>query len=149
MLMKSPIDGIQAEIIQGIVHPSHIPFKRKSQPSDIRRSGDPWPCGGFFRNHHNAGMFLMSHGVQLFQKFHRFQIFSAPEFIGNPFTGFSRIIEIQHRRDSIHSKTIDVVPVEPTECAIDQKVFDFSPAVIKDPAIPFWMKSKPRVGMVI
>ena len=37
VLVKAPVDGIFAEVVQGIVHPAHIPFKGEPKPSGVDR----------------------------------------------------------------------------------------------------------------
>ena len=37
ILMIHAMDGIVAEVVEHVVHPSHVPFKGESQPSRVGR----------------------------------------------------------------------------------------------------------------
>ena len=102
-----------------------------------------------FGNHDNTRVLLVDHDVQLFYKFHRFEILIASVSIRHPLPCFSRVVQIQHRGHSIHSQTIDVVPIKPHQRTIDEEVFDFGTAIIKNPALPLRMISETRVFVVV
>src|SRR5437899_2722918 len=42
-VMKSTIDRRVAEIVEGIVHPSHVPLEAKTKTADIERTADSRP----------------------------------------------------------------------------------------------------------
>ena len=94
-------------------------------------------------------MLLVRDGIQFFDELHGFQIFMSTKLIGHPLTFFSGVIQIQHRRHGIHAKPVNVVPIEPTQGAIDEEVFDLSTSVVEYSAFPFRMPAFAGVGMVI
>src|SRR5262249_43690005 len=76
-------------------------------------------------------------------------VFMPSKLIGNPFSFFSSIIEIEHRGDGIHSQAVDMVAIQPIECAVEKEVSDLNAIVIEDAAVPVRMVAEPRVGMIV
>ena len=37
VVMEPPVDGILAEIAQGVVHPAHVPFEAEAEAAEIGR----------------------------------------------------------------------------------------------------------------
>jgi hypothetical protein len=73
----------------------------------------------------------------------------SSELIGNPFSFFPPIIEIEHRGDGIHSQAINMVAIQPIESAVEKEVSDLDTIVIEDAAVPVRMMAEPWVGMVV
>ena len=83
------------------------------------------------------------------QKGHGIAIVIAAIAVGQPFAGFARIIEVEHRGDGIDAKPIDVVAIEPEQRIGREKRRDFAAAKIIDRRIPIRMEPKARVGMFV
>src|ERR1700740_3550678 len=93
------VDGVGRKIFQGVVHPSHVPFKVEAQAAEIGGAGNAGPGGGFFGDGEDSGEAFVRDGVERFEKLDGIEIFAAAEAIGNPFAGFAGVIEIQHGGD--------------------------------------------------
>ncbi len=85
VVMVLPEDRILGHILQGIVHPAHVPLHTKTQPSHIGRSGDHRPCGRLLSNRLHIRIVLIDLLVEASQKRDGFQVFPAAESIGDPF----------------------------------------------------------------
>src|SRR5678810_13874 len=91
----------------------------------------------------------MDRDIQVFQEEHGVEILVPSELIGNPFSRFACVIEVEHGRHGIHPQAVDVVAVQPEECTVHEKVAHFDPSVIENAAMPFRMVAETWVGMVI
>jgi len=67
--------------------------------------------------------------------------------VGNPLAFFSGIIQIQHRRDGIHSQPVGMVLLQPEEGAADQKAADFVTTVVEHRRPPIGMEALAGVRM--
>lgn len=91
----------------------------------------------------------MDKHIQFFEKGDSRQVFVSAELVGDPLASFSPIVQIQHRRHRVHTKTVDMIFVQPEERTVLEKIFDFHAAVVKDATLPFRMIAKPRILVVI
>src|SRR4030081_1701400 len=94
-------------------------------------------------------MFLVHFLVEAAQEVDGIQILPATEFVGYPFALFAGIIQIQHRCDSIHAQTVDVILVEPEHGARHQKASYFAAAIVENVSLPVRMETLPRIGMFV
>jgi hypothetical protein len=53
--------------------------------------------------------------VEALQEIDRVEILPAAVDVRHPLTGFARVVEVEHRRDGIHTEPIDVIFGEPEE----------------------------------
>src|SRR6185437_7931408 len=83
------------------------------------------------------------------EKRNRFQIFAAAELIWQPFALTARVVEIQHRSDSVDAQAVDVILVEPEEGVREQEILNFIAAVIKNQRTPVGMSAAARVGVLV
>ena len=87
-------DRIEAHIRTEIMHPAHIPFEGKAKSTFLWIACYKRPCSGFLCDHHCARIFFLHHGIQMTEKFDRIQIFIITEFIWQPLSVFSAVIQI-------------------------------------------------------
>ncbi len=69
---------IHAEVVQHVVHPTHIPFKVEAQTTNISGPRDHWPRGRFFRDRKRAGEVAKDQVVDLPQEVRRFNVSRPP-----------------------------------------------------------------------
>ena len=69
--------------------------------------------------------------VKFFEKHNGVEIFVAPILIGNPFSLFSGVVEIQHGGDGIDAQAVDMIAIEPEERAVEKKFPHFDSAELK------------------
>src|SRR6476660_941942 len=86
--------------------------------------------------------------VESTQKRNGLDVFSPSILVGDPFTLFSRIIQIEHGCDRVHAQSISVVFFQPEQRAADQKTSHFVAAIIEDVGFPVRMEALPSVGML-
>src|SRR5262245_51928219 len=91
----------------------------------------------------------MAELVEAFDEIDGFEVFVAAITIRDPLSGFSRVIEIEHRCNRVDSKTINVIMLEPEECVTDQEITDFGASIIEDLGAPVTMFAKPWIFVFI
>src|ERR1700731_3806853 len=142
------MDGVGGEVPQGVVHPTHVPLHAEAQAAQIGGARDAWPGGGLLSDSENAGEALEGDFIQALQEVNGFQIFAAAKFIGNPFTGLSGVIQINHGSHSVHAQSVDVIFVQPEQGVGDQIIADFIAAVVIDESAPIELCALPRVRVL-
>ena len=91
----------------------------------------------------------MHDGVHVLEELNRLQVFPATELIGNPFSVFAGIVEIQHGRDGVDTEPVEMIHVEPEPSARQQEVANFVAAVVENQRAPVGMRSLPRVFVLV
>src|ERR1700676_106701 len=97
------------------MHPAHVPLESKSEASEVRGPRDLRPSGGLFSDHHHVWKSFVNALVHGSQKMNRVYIFLPTIAIRYPLTVTLSVIEIQHRRDRIDAKAVNMVLVEPEQ----------------------------------
>ena len=127
---------IFGNVLQKVIHPSHVPFVGKSQATIFRTGSYFRPCCRFFRDHHCSRLSALYNRIQVFQELYSFQIFISTILIWHPLTILFSIIQVKHRSYCICPKTIHMEFIQPEQRASDQEIHNFFFAVIKDVCSP-------------
>ena len=91
----------------------------------------------------------VQHFVHVLQKGDGFQIFTSAELVRNPLAGFTRIVEIEHRRDRIDAQAIEMIFVDPEQRVRNEKVLHFVAPVVEDKRAPVRLLAFSRVRVLI
>ena len=83
---------IKRHIPEHVIHPAHIPFIVKAETAVLRRLSNHRPSRGFFRYHQNLRIGAECSGIELPQKFHRFQILPSAVYIRYPFAALPAVV---------------------------------------------------------
>src|SRR5713226_2279608 len=94
-------------------------------------------------------MFFIGFKVEAAQEFDRFEILASAVLVGNPFSLFAGIVEIEHGGDRIYPQAVDVVALEPEHGARHQEAADFGAAVIENERLPIRMETLARIRMFV
>src|SRR5688500_10087884 len=149
VLMIAAVNRIEAEILQSVVDPAHIPFQTKPQPAEIGRLGHTRPCRRLLGNREDTWMVLMHLHVKFLEESDGLQILVAAILVGNPFALLTRIIQIQYGRDGIDPQSVNMISIKPKQGAVEQEVPHLHPTEVKNAAVPLWMVAQTRIFMIV
>ncbi len=135
------MDRVLREVAQGVVHPAHVPLEAEPQASQVSRPRHTRPARRFLGDRQNARVFAMAEFIEPFEEIDRFEVFVAAVNVGDPLTGFARVVEIDHRGHGVDSQSVDVVTIEPEKRIPQQEVADLGAAVVEDLGAPIAMFS--------
>jgi hypothetical protein len=76
-------------------------------------------------------------------------MFSRPPYGFGTFALFAAVVEVEHRRDRIHAKRVEVEFFEPVEGVRDQEISHFGSAVVEDQGSPIGMLAFAFVGVFV
>ena len=115
-VIARPPGKIGLHVVQGIVHPSHIPLVVETQTAFAWRVGNEGPSGGFLGYHHHVGHALGNASVDGADEGAGIQVLFGSQGV-EFFVGFvvDSEVEIQHARDAIHADAIDVEVLKPEQ----------------------------------
>src|ERR1700720_1333944 len=131
------------------MHPSHIPFIRKSESTARTWSAYARPSCRLFGNHDCPRTALGDDCIEMAQKANCLQIFAAAVDVGDPFTFFAAVVAVQHRGHSIDAKAVDMKVLQPIKRAGNQETLHFAPTEIVDQSTPIEMKALAWIEMFV
>lgn len=79
------IDRIVLHVVEGVVHPAHIPLEVEAQAAIVRWQGDAGKVSGLFSHTDAAGVLLSQSSVGIAQELDGLQILVSAVAVGNPF----------------------------------------------------------------
>ena len=131
-----PEKGIDLEVVEGVVHPPHVPFQREAQAAFIDWMRHARPRGALLSHRNHAGMQRMHGMIQLLEKGHRFEILTTSEAVAQPLPPLAPVVEVQHRSHRVHAQAIDVELLDPVERVGQQKIAHLIARIIEDVRAP-------------
>ena len=86
------VDGVLLEILERIIHPTHVPLKVETKTSFGSGFRDTRERGRLFSNHQCAGIVFMDNVIRLTQEINRFKVFASTVLIRHPLPVFARVV---------------------------------------------------------
>src|SRR5205807_10581795 len=136
-------------VFERLLHPAHIPLTTKAQTGNVVGPRALRPGGGFFGYRLHMGPVLVALFVPPPKEFDRFNIFTPAIPIGNPFSFFARVVEVEHRRDGVNPQAVGMITIKPKDRVADKKALYLGATVIKNVALPLGMIALAGVGVFI
>ena len=118
---------IGLHVVQGIVHPAHVPLVVEAQAAVLRRVGHEWPRGGLLGHHHYVGVVRLYSAVDLTDKCAGVQILLGTVLVELLLTGIVNAkVEVQHAGHAVHANAVNVEVLEPVQHVGDQEGADLA-----------------------
>ena len=130
--------GVQAHVIDGVMHEAHIPLEAEAQAAIFHRAGDQGEGGGFLGDGHGAGVVGQNGGVHLLQEGHRVQIDVAAVLVGGEVAAPS-IVQVQHGGHGVHPDAVHMVLLKEQAGGGDQEALHLVGGIVEDQGAPVGM----------
>ena len=118
---------IGLHVVQGVVHPAHVPLVVEAQAAVLRRVGHERPRGGFLGHHHHVGEVGLHGAVDLADKRTGVQVLLCPVLVE---LLLPRIVdakvEVQHTGHAVHANAVHVEVLKPVQHVGDQEGADLA-----------------------
>ena len=137
------------EVAQRVVHPAHVPLEPEPQTAQIGRTRDPGPRRRLLGEGLDVGVVGVDPHVQLAQEAHGVEVLPTPVGVGDPLTGPSGVVEVEHRGHGVDPQAIGVVGGQPVVGRRGQEAPDLVAAVVEDQAVPVGVEAQPGVGVLV
>ena len=92
---------------------------------------------------------MRNDAVQVLEELDRFEIFPPPVTVRDPLAGLAAVVAVEHGRDGIHPRPIDVIVLDPFECARDEEPFHLVAAEIVDVSVPVLVEALTPILMFV
>ena len=113
---------IGLHVVQGVVHPAHVPLVVEAQAAVLWRIGHERPRGGLLGHHHHVGVVCLHGAVDLTDKRAGVQVLLGSVLVE---LLLARIVdakvEVQHAGHAIHANAVHVEVLEPIQHVGDQE----------------------------
>ena len=118
---------IGLHVVQGVVHPAHVPLVVEAQAAVLRRVGHERPRGGLLGHHHHVGVVRLHGAVDLTDKRAGVQVLLGTVLVE---LLLARIVdakvEVQHAGHAVHANAVHVEVLEPVQYVGDQERADLA-----------------------
>ena len=142
-------ERVSLHVAEHIVHPAHVPLEVEAKAAVRSRLCDHGPCSGFFRDHVLVGVTAQHGVVQLAQESNSLQIFLAAVLVRLPLALLAVIVQIQHGCHRVHAQTVDMVLLQPIQCAGDQEALHLAAAEVEHHGAPLLMFAALRIRVLV
>ena len=143
------VDGLVLDVAERVVHPAHVPLEPEPQAARGGRLGHARPGGRLLRDRHDAGHPAVDGRIHLLDEGDGLEVLAPPELIGLPLAGLSRVVEVEHRRDRIDPKCVDVELLEPEHGVGDEEIAHLPAAEVEHVGAPVGVLAPHRVRMLV
>ena len=143
------VDRLLVQILQGVVHPTHVPLEAEAQTAGIGRCGDAGIRGGFLGDHHDARIVLVRGRRGFLEEVDGLEVFSSTVDVRMPLARLAAVIQVQHRGDRVHAQRVDMVLVQPEAGVGHQEVAHFAASEIEHIGAPIRMLATGRVRILV
>src|SRR3546814_14244881 len=124
-------------------------FGVKTQATIGRRSRDAGPRFRILGDHQCAGATFAHDIIEMTQELDVLQILAAAVLVRYPFTGFARVVAIEHRRNRVDAQPVDVELLQPVQAAGEHEAMHLATPEVVDQRVPNLMKHPARTFMLI
>ena len=149
VVVVAAVDRIATDVVQGVVHPAHVPLHREAKAAKVCRAGDARPGGGLLGDGDDAGRQFVDGGVHLLQELHGLKVLPAAVGVGAPAARGPGVVQVQHRGNRVDAQTIDVELLQPEQRVGHQEVADLGSAEVENVCAPVQLLTAARVGVFV
>ena len=123
---------IGLHVVQGVVHPAHIPLVVEAQAAVLRRVGHERPRGGLLGHHHHVREVGLHGAVDLADKRAGIQVLLGSVLVELLLTRIvDAKVEVQHAGHAVHANAVNVEVLEPIQHVGDQEGADLAAGEVK------------------
>ena len=123
---------IGLHVVQGVVHPAHVPLVVEAQAAILRRVGHERPRGGLLGHHHNVGVMRLNSAVDLADKRTGVQVLLGTILVELLLAGIvDAKVEVEHAGHAVHANAVNVEVLEPVQHVGDQEGADLATGEIE------------------
>ena len=123
---------IGLHVVQGVVHPAHIPLVVEAQTAVLWRIGHERPRGGLLGHHHHVGEVGLHGAVDLTDKRAGVQVLLGTVLVELLLAGIvDAKVEVQHAGHAVHANAVHVEGLEPVQHVGDQEGADLATGEVK------------------
>ena len=118
---------IGLHVVQGVVHPAHVPLVVEAQAAVLRRVGHERPRGGLLSHHHHVREVGLHGAVDLTDKRAGVQVLLGTVLVELLLAGIiDAKVEVQHAGHAVHANAVHVEVLEPVQHVGDQEGADLA-----------------------
>ncbi len=108
-MVVAAVDRIVGEVVQGVVHPPHVPLEPEAQAADVGRPRDSRPRRRLLGRGDDARLAGMQDLVELLEERDGLEVLATAVLVGDPLARLARVVQVQHRRDRVDPQAVGVV----------------------------------------
>ena len=148
-VVVAAMDRVLRDVIQGVVHPPHVPLVAEAQAAPVDRPRHHRPRRRLLGDGGGVAVPRVERRVGALEEFDGVDVLAAAVAVRNPAAGRPAVVEIEHRGDRIDAQPVDAVALQPEQRVRRQEVRHLDAAVVVDQRAPVEMAALHRVGVLV
>ena len=148
-MVVAAVDRILTDVVQGVVHPAHVPLQPKAKSAGRGWGGDAGEGGGLLRDHHGARGNPVGNGVGFLEQRDGLEVLASAVDVGLPGAGLTRVVQVEHGGNGVNAQTVDVELLQPVGGVRHQEVAHLGPAEVEHQRAPVLLLAAARVGVLV
>ena len=149
VVVPGPVDRLVREVVEGVVHPAHVPLEPEAEPVGRGRLSDARPGRRLLGDRGRAGDALVDGGVHLLEELHGLEVLAAAVDVRRPLALGARVVEVEHRGDAVDAEAVGMELLEPVEGVRVEVVAHLATAEVEDVGAPLLVPAALRVGVLV
>ena len=147
--MPPPMHGVVLEVLQRVVHPTHVPLEREAEAAEVGRPADGRPRRRLLGDRERARHPAVDLFVELARNDDGAEVLPATELVRHPLSRLAGVVEVEHRGHGVDADAVDVHLLQPIQRAGDEEAPDLVAVVVEDECAPVRMLTLARVGVFV
>jgi len=139
------VDRFLLDVVEGVVHPAHVPLHRETQAAELDRTRNRRPGGGFLGDGQHPRKAAVDLNVEFAQELDRLDVLAPAVLVRQPLAGLARVVEVEHRGHRVDADAVDVEFVDPVQGVGDEEVSYLVAAEVEDQRAPVLVFAAARV----
>ena len=143
------VDRIARHVLQGVVHPAHVPLVAEAEAADVGRPRHHRPRGRLLGVGLDPGVVAVGHLVERAEQLDRLEVLAPAVLVRDPLALAAAVVEVEHRRDPVDPEAVGVELLEPQRRARQEEALHLVAAVVEDRAGPVGVDALARVAVLV
>ena len=150
VVVEAAVDRVLREVLEGVVHPAHVPLVGEAEAADVDRPAHARPGRRLLGDGEHARGAGVHDGVDLLEEARPPRGSPGPRSaLGTHSPGLAGVVEVEHRRHRVDPEAVDVQLLDPVQGAGQEEVAHLVAAEVEDERAPVGVLALAGVGVLV
>ena len=149
IVQVASVNRILGEVVERVVHPTHVPLGAETESAEVGRTADSRPRGGLLGHHERPGAAPVDNSLRSRRNATASRFSRPPKALGTHSPGSAAVVEVKHRGYGVDAQPIDVKLRKPVQRAREEEVSHLGASRIEDVRPPIGVLPLPRIEVFV
>jgi hypothetical protein len=143
------VEGIGLPVVEGVVHPAHVPLVREAEAAVVDRLADAAPGRRLLGDGEHAGVDAVHQGVEVLEEGDGLEVLVAAVHVGRPLAGPPGVVPVEHRGHGVDAQAVEVQLAQPEQGVGEEEGAHLGPAVVEHEGAPVRVLAPAGVAVLV